>query len=197
VDSSGDLSAWSSNVSDLGDLSASPDAALIGTRWLRAIIDENAGMYVTDDAPAAERRVAVSFEVRSELDQDGGPRSTHHLHRIHRILDGRPPALPPVPQRPVSVGDGRPNRRLLPSRRAIWVRIPYGPQTIAVGWLAATAPGANDGRVVLSIDHVGETQLSEFDNDTLRIDRERLGPVDGVNSGTRGTYYFDAFRADR
>jgi hypothetical protein len=75
---------------------------------------------------------------------------------------------------------------------------PGRPQTVAVGRLAATAPGANDGRVVLSIDDVGETQLSALNNDTLRIDRERLGPVDGVNSGTRGTYYyFDAFRADR
>jgi hypothetical protein len=48
-------------VSDLGDLSAAPDAALIGMRGLRAVIDDNAGIYVTDDVPAAERRVAVSF----------------------------------------------------------------------------------------------------------------------------------------
>jgi len=35
------------------------------------------------------------------------------------------------------------------------------------------------------------------DNDTRRIDRVRLGAVAGIDSGTRGSYFFDAFQANR
>jgi hypothetical protein len=35
------------------------------------------------------------------------------------------------------------------------------------------------------------------DNDTRRIDQARLGAVSGIDTGTRGTYYFDAFESRR
>jgi hypothetical protein len=35
------------------------------------------------------------------------------------------------------------------------------------------------------------------DNDTRRIDRIRLGAVSGLDSGTSGIYYFDAFESHR
>jgi len=36
-----------------------------------------------------------------------------------------------------------------------------------------------------------------MDNDTRRIDRVRLGAITGIDAGTRGTYYFDAFMSRR
>jgi len=33
------------------------------------------------------------------------------------------------------------------------------------------------------------------DNDTRRIDRARLGALTGIDTGTRGTYFFDAFES--
>jgi hypothetical protein len=36
-----------------------------------------------------------------------------------------------------------------------------------------------------------------MDNDTRRIDRVRLGALTGIDTGTRGTYYFDAFESRR
>ena len=38
-------------------------------------------------------------------------------------------------------------------------------------------------------------QVTGIDNDTMVVDRVRLGAVSGVDSGTRGTYYFDAFES--
>ena len=35
------------------------------------------------------------------------------------------------------------------------------------------------------------------DNDTRRIDGVQLGAVSGIDKGTRGTYYFDAFESQR
>ena len=39
--------------------------------------------------------------------------------------------------------------------------------------------------------------LTGIDNDTRRIDRVRLGAVAGIDSGTRGTYFFDNFASER
>jgi hypothetical protein len=49
------LSAWTSNTNDLGDLSVSATAALIGSQGMQAVIDDTANIYVTDDSPTADR----------------------------------------------------------------------------------------------------------------------------------------------
>ena len=63
---------------------------------------------------------------------------------------------------------------------------------------AATATaGANDGGLTLWIDGVQQTDLTGMDNDTRRVDRARLGALSGIDTGTRGTYFFDAFESRR
>jgi hypothetical protein len=47
------------------------------------------------------------------------------------------------------------------------------------------------------IDGVQQADLTGVDNDTRRIDQSRLGAVSGVDNGTRGTYFFDAFESRR
>jgi hypothetical protein len=39
--------------------------------------------------------------------------------------------------------------------------------------------------------------LTGIDSDTKRVEMVRLGAVTGIDSGTRGTYFFDAFRSTR
>jgi hypothetical protein len=51
---SGNLSAWSSSTTDSGDLSVTTAAALVGTQGMRALIDDNNAIFVTDDSPNAE-----------------------------------------------------------------------------------------------------------------------------------------------
>ena len=57
---------------------------------------------------------------------------------------------------------------------------------------AASAAGAT-----LWIDGVQSGSLSGVDNDTRRIDHVALGAVSGIDAGTLGTYYLDAFESRR
>ena len=66
-----------------------------------------------------------------------------------------------------------------------------------IDWRASTASGANNGGLTLWIDGTQRANLIGIDNDTRRIDRVQLGAVMGVDSGTRGSYYFDAFESRR
>ena len=58
---SGNLSAWSSSTTDLGDLSVSATAALVGSQGMQAVIDDAVSIYVNDDTPNAEPRYRARF----------------------------------------------------------------------------------------------------------------------------------------
>jgi len=47
--------------------------------------------------------------------------------------------------------------------------------------------------VTLWIDGLQQAITSAEDNDTQRIDFVWLGALSGIDAGTGGTYYFDAF----
>jgi len=57
----GNLSAWTANAMDNGDLSVSTGAALSGSHGLQTLIDDNNPIFVRDDSPNAEPRYRVSF----------------------------------------------------------------------------------------------------------------------------------------
>jgi hypothetical protein len=78
-----------------------------------------------------------------------------------------------------------------------WFTISDASHFIELDWRAATAAGANNGGLTLWIDGAQQANLTGVDNDTRRIDRARLGAVIGIDTGTRGTYYFDAFESRR
>jgi hypothetical protein len=82
-------------------------------------------------------------------------------------------------------------------RNTSWFTISDAPHYIEVDWRAATAVGANNGLIALWIDGVARANLTGSDADTRRIDTVRLGAVSGIDTGTRGTYYFDAFESRR
>jgi len=68
---------------------------------------------------------------------------------------------------------------------------------IEIEWKPATAPGANNGVLTLWIDGVQKATVTTLDNDTRRVDGAQLGPVSGIDTGTRGTEYFDGFVSRR
>jgi len=47
------------------------------------------------------------------------------------------------------------------------------------------------------IDGGGQMMLAVVDNSGKQIDSVRLGALTGIDNGTRGTYYFDAFESRR
>ena len=78
-----------------------------------------------------------------------------------------------------------------------WFTISDAPHAINLDWQAATAVDANDGSLVFWIDGIQEANLTDIDNDTLHIDRIRLGAVASVDPGTRGIYFLDDFVSSR
>lgn len=78
-----------------------------------------------------------------------------------------------------------------------WLTISDAPHIVELDWQASTAIGANNGTLSFWIDGVALSLVTGIDNDTRRIDTIRLGAVTGLDAGTIGTVYFDAFDSRR
>ena len=193
---SGNLSAWSSSRTDGGDLSVSTAAALIGGKGLQAVIDDNNTLYVTDDRPNAEPR----YRARFYFDPNSISMVSGNAHHFFYGFSSTSTSLLMVEFRKSS-GNYQLRTQLLNDgatwKNTSWFTISDGPHAIELDWRAATAAGANNGGLTLWIDGVQQANLTGVDNDTRRIERVRLGAVSGIDTGTRGTYYFDAFESRR
>ena len=193
---SGSLSAWSSAVTDSGNLGVTAAAAVVGTRGLQAVINDNNSMYVTDDTPNAEPSYRASFY----LDPNSISMATGNAHYIFFGYQGATYVVLRIEFRFSS-----PNYQLRVGQRddngtwgtSGWFNISDAPHFVEIAWRAATAAGANNGYLTLWIDGIQRANLTGVNSDTRRIDRVRLGPVSGIDNGTRGTYYFDAFESRR
>ena len=194
---SGNLLGWTSNNNDLGDLSVSTAAALIGSQGLQAVIDDSTTIYVTDDTPNAETR----YRARFYFDPNSIPMTTGDAHYIFKGFIGTATEVLRAEFRQLS-GIYQLRAALLLDGGTTWVStnwftISDAPHFIELDWRAATIAGANDGSLTLWIDGTQQANLTGMDNDTQRIDRVRLGALTGIDTGTRGTYYFDSFESRR
>jgi hypothetical protein len=192
----GNLSAWSASVIDGGDLSVSPAAALIGASGLQAVLDDNNTIYLTDDRPLSERH----YRVRLYFDPNSITMANGNAHYNFYGYTGTSTVVMRMGFR-FSQGNYQVQGGVR-SDGGTWTNTPWftisdGSHAIEFDWLAATAPGTNNGGLGLWIDGVQHSNLTGIDNDTRRIDRVRLGPISGIDSGTRGTYFFDAFESRR
>jgi YD repeat-containing protein len=193
---SGNLSAWSSSVTDSGNLSVSAAGALVGNYGLQAVINNTNPKYVQDDTPTAENHYWARFYfdpntvnipsgshflffgynsvnvqlVRIEFAKNGGA----YQVRASARLDG------------VSVNFATTN----------WYTISDAAHSIEFEWQASSAAGANNGYLALLLDGALQQILTGLDNDARLMDYVRLG-VGGVPSGTSGTEYFDGFESRR
>ena len=193
---SGNLAGWTSNSNDLGDLSASAASALVGSQGMQAVIDDNNTIYVTDDSPNAEAR----YRARFYFDPNSIAMASGDNHFIFSGYTGASTLVLRVQFR-FSNGNYQ-LRATLQNDASTWTNtswftITNGSHFIEMDWRAATAVGANNGGLTFWIDGAQLANLNTIDNDTRRIDRVRLGAVAGIDTGTRGTYYFDAFESRR
>ena len=193
---SGNLSAWSSSTTDGGDLGVSSTSALVGTRGLQAVIDDNNPVYMTDDRPNAEPR----YRARFYFDPNSISMTNGDMFFIFNGLESTSTAVTRVDFRRES-GIYQLRARILDDASnwidSNWFTISDASHFIELDWQAATSAGANNGSLTFWIDGVQQANLSGVNNDSWRIDRVRLGAVSGVDSGTRGTYYLDAFESRR
>ena len=193
---SGNLSAWSSSLTDAGDLSVTGAAAMVSSNGMRAVIDDNNSIYVTDDRPAAERR----YRARFYFDPNSIPMVSGNAHFILKGFAGTATEILLMEFRQ-SAGAYQIRTSLVNDAstwtHTNWFTISDASHFIEFDWWAATAVGANNGGLTLWIDGAQQANLTTVDNDTRLIDRVRLGALAGIDAGTRGSYYFDAFESRR
>jgi uncharacterized protein YjiK len=189
---SGNLAAWTSSAIGGGDLSVSTAAALVGTRGMQAAINDNTALYVTDDTPAAESR----YRARFYFDPNSISMASGDNHFIFYAISGTSKVVTRTQFR-FTNRDGYQVRVQIRNNSSAWTNsawfaISDAPHALEIDWLAAT-----NGGVTLWIDGTQRAALTDIANSNYRIDRVRLGAVNGIDTGTRGTTYFDAFESRR
>ncbi|MEO7840357.1 MAG: CARDB domain-containing protein, partial [Anaerolineales bacterium] len=193
---SGNLSAWTSSATNGGDLSVSASAALNGNQGLQALINDNNTISVTDDSPNAEPR----YRVRFYFDPNSIPMASGDAHFIFKAFMGTSTEVIRLEFRQ-SAGVYQIRQGAFQNDSSWmynnWITISDAPHSIELDWRAASASGAGDGYLTLWIDGGGQGMLAVVDNSGKLIDSARLGALTGIDNGTRGTYYFDAFESRR
>jgi hypothetical protein len=194
-----DLSAWSGAVTGGGDLSATPAAALVGTCGLQAVVNDNTALYVWDITPASESR----YRARFYFDPNSIGMASGDLHYILQGLTGSGTNVFTVQlNNNTGTTAGYRTRTQVfndagSATNGTYFSISNATHFIEIDWKAASAAGANNGYITLWIDGVQKYTSPGIDNDTRRVEEVRLGAVAGIDNGTRGTYYVDAFESRR
>ncbi len=186
----GTLNAWSSSVTDGGDLSVNTSCSMEGSDCMQALIDDNTAIYVEDTTPDD----SDSYNARFLFDPNGLDLDGDTL-TIFQIMEGAT-ILAEVQLR---YNASSYEVRLLvnddggsPSSTG-WEPITNAEHEIMVSWSAASASAANDGTAHFSIDGVLDDTITGLDNDTHQVNKVRLGAVQGLESSPNGTMYFDDF----
>ena len=208
---SGNFSAWTSSNTNNGNLSANPSAALFDSYGMRAVIGSTISMDVTDERPTLE----THYRARFYFDPNSITMADGNIHNIFQGYQYAPDtsnfsSILQVDFRCINVsgcnninGGYQVRGRIVDDSgssfpvSAGWIPITDASHFIELDWSAATAVGANDGYLTVWVDGVQVQSLPGIDNDTRHIDRVKLGPVSGLDSGTTGNYYFDAFESRR
>ena len=198
---SGNFSAWSGRPVGT-NLRITATAALANSvQGLAAAITTNTGMYLTDQRPVAEPR----YRARFYFDPNAILMTNGNAHFLFYGYQGTTSVVLRIEfrrfndtyqLRAAALNDAPPTGAAT-WRTTSYVIISDAPHYLELDWQAATAPGANNGSLTFWIDGVQRPSLTGLDNDTRRIDIARLGPIGGLDTGTRGSYYFDAFESRR
>jgi len=190
-----EMSKWNRNKSDLGDLSVTTQAAMTGTYGLKAEIDDNTSIYVMDWSPRNETRYKASFK----FDMNTISMTLDDAHYLLYAYDTSGGGMLRVEFQKARKGYQVRAESLKDSgwNSTSWYTISDAPHTIQVEWKSATSSSIHDGTLQLWIDGVSKQLVTKIDNDTVRLDNVKLGVVEGVDVGTRGTEYFDDFNSWR
>jgi len=193
----GDLSKWSSTVTDGGNLSVSTSAAYQGSYGLQAVINDTNNLRAIDASPVSETHYRARFYFN--------PNSiTMSSGTSHFIFTGVNPALSDTLFQAELFYESGVYKLRVRVMNDDWnytngtkFVISNGWHAIEIEWQASSVPGVNNGFLSLWIDGVLMQTLSGVDNDTHIIGEARLGAVSGIDATTSGTMFFDAFESRR
>ena len=180
-----------------GTLSVTNGAKYVGSYGLEIVVSDQSPTYVQDNTPADEARYRARFYVRSdhatmaagdefELFTAYAADDTPVL-RLTVYFDGTDRRL-----RFVAREDGGADTS--PGAGLVLVD---GWRAVEIDWQASSAPGANDGFLDLWLEGHPQTGLSALDNDTLSVHHVQWGAVAGLDAGTGGSLFLDAFESRR
>jgi hypothetical protein len=163
---------------------------------LQAVIDDNHSMYVEDRSPSNETHYRTRFYINpNSLSMRSG-----NSFYIFVGYNSAGTNLMRV-EFSYSRGNYRLRAGLIRDNNtwvySTWYTISDVPHSVELDWQAATVARANNGYLILWIDGTQCENLSAIDNDTRRVDYVRLGAIAGLDNGTRGTFYSDAFESRR
>jgi uncharacterized protein YjiK len=187
---SGNFSAWSSAVGS--DLSVSSAAALVGTRGMQALINDNTAIYLIDESPVSEAR----YRARFYFDPNSISMASGDNHFIFYGYSGTSKVVTRIQFRFTSKA-GYQVRVQVINNSSSWTNSAWFPISDATHALEIDWQAAASGGLTFWIDGVQRVALSGIATSNYRIERIRLGAVNAIDTGTRGTTYFDAFESRR
>jgi RHS repeat-associated protein len=190
----GNLSAWSAAKTDGGDLAASTASAIAGTYGVQATLDDNTSVFLSDWTPVAESQ----YRARFYFDPNTISMASGDAHYIFQALNPSSVVVARLEFRSYQ-GDYQVRAEAVNDSTGwsstSWVTLRDQMHYLEIQWKAATAAGANNGILTLWTDGTQRATFTNIDNDTRRVDSAQLGAVSGVDTGTRGTYFLDAFES--
>ena len=176
-----------------GNLSVQPNAALVGNLGLRVNIVNNTSMYLTDNTPNAE----THYRARFYFDPNSIVMTSGDAHNIFYAYSSSLSTALIRSAFYYSSSQYRINMQVRDDANAWFTTISAtlsdAPHVIEIEWQAASAASANDGKFNFWVDGALISSISGLDNDLRKLDLVRLGPSAGIDTGTRGIYYLDAF----
>ena len=191
---SGNVTAWSSAVTNGGKLSVTAAAARAGTFGLQAQVSGTTGMYVADTTPTA----LASYHARFAYAPNSISITSGRTHDLLDVLDAANTA-----QATVQVTKNNGNYQIRATARSgsstkttSWYTISNATHSIEIAWQSATASGGTNGTLTLWIDGVAKQTVTGLANSSARIATARLGPQN-IGSGITGTEYLDSFASTR
>ena len=190
-------------------VSVTPGAAHNGTNFgLLVSVDSNTAAHVQSDHPNAEKVYRARFWVRPQtLPIALGNAGTNHI-RFFTMLD-------PGGAGQHAIGFFTRSAQDNGWHLILWTKNDGGTfeqaaniflggaaapaRQVEVQWAAASAPGANDGMLMVSrIDNPAQTDgRTNIDNDTADVDGFRIGYIPSSNAVITGNYSMDEFESFR
>jgi len=197
---SGDLSAWSGTLTDSGDLSVSPTAALNGTsQGLQGVVNDTNTLLVEDGTPLDENHYRARFFFDPSA-FDPGEASSSFRTRIFLGLEENPTrrvfAIVLKRQLGQYSVEGRARNDDGTQTDTGFFDVTAAPHRVDLEWIRSSGPDANDGRFRLSLDGGVVANLSGIDNSISSIDFARLGAL-SLKTGANGTLIWDEFVSKR
>jgi hypothetical protein len=196
---SGDLTRWSSAVTDGTDLRAAGAAAQAGTaHGMAATVNDTNPIYVQDDTPSAEGRYRARFYFDPHGFDPGEAAGSHRIRLLIAFADAGTRSISIVLKRTAGAYSVEGRVRLDDGSRADtgFFDITDAPHFFEFDWRQASTLGATDGTFTLRVDDTVVSTLTGLQDGSSTVGYVRLGAMT-VKTGATGTLRFDQFESRR